>query len=346
MAVKRPASPPRRSQELTVGTVTEHIMLFGSDEPDRILERDEELLLGAPRPSPLPVRLWREHEPLTVVHYPTEFRARPFAPPRGVFENDKLRVEWQTMDNRQPFYHRNCDVDEISYQIAGERTLMTELGVVEHRPGEFSRLPRGVAHDNWGRGESHLLFYTPAPVTEERRAVAESQPVLPPFEGWEPGALNEAVTQCMGSPGHDITVFPIDERRLLEQVYQEKARLAVLRGDGAPGTTWLYRGQHLRLGIAVAPASDGRVYQRLLDADEIQYQVRGRRVVVTQRGLVELGPGDFLRIPLGIAHTSVAPENTEYLRLLCDRDLPQIAATDRVAEPCSPERLATARGAL
>src|SRR5882757_23110 len=204
MAVKRPASPPRRSQELTVGTVTEHIMLFGSDEPDRILDRDEELLLGAPRPSPLPVRLWREHEPLTVVHYPTEFRAQPFAPPRGVFENDKLRVEWQTMDNRQPFYHRNCDVDEISYQIAGERTLMTELGVVEHRPGEFSRLPRGVAHDNWGRRESHLLFYAPAPVTEERPAIAESQPVLPPFVGWEPGALNEAVTQCMGSPGHDI----------------------------------------------------------------------------------------------------------------------------------------------
>jgi ethanolamine utilization protein EutQ (cupin superfamily) len=326
-----------------VGTVTEHVMLFGSDEPDRTLEREEELLLGTPHPSPLPMKGGPDHEPLTVVHYPTGYRAQPFAPPRGVFENDKVRVEWQTMDNRQPFYHRNCDVDEISYQIAGERTLMTELGVVEHRPGEFSRLPRGVAHDNWGRQESHLLFYTPAPVAEERAPVAESQPVLPPFDGWQPGALNEAVTQCMGTPGHSIAVFPIDEQRLLDQVHREKTRLAVLRGTGLPGTSWLYRGEYLRLGIAVAEASGGRVYERLLDADEVQYQVRGRRVVVTQRGVVELGPGDFLRIPLGVAHTDIAEEETEYIRLQCDRDVPQIAASDRAAQRCTPERLVAAR---
>lgn len=326
-----------------MATVTEHVLLRESDEPLRVLDRDEHLLLAEPHPSPFPVKLWRDHEPLTVVHFPTEYATRPFAPPRGAFENDKLRLEWQTMDNRQPFYHRNCDVDEISYQIAGERTLMTELGVVEHRPGEFSRIPRGVAHDNWGRQESHLLFYLPAPVAEERAAVRESEALLPPFPGWEPAALNEAVTECLGHPEHDITVFPVDERRLLEHVHDEKLRLQVLLGDPAPGTSWLYRCEYVRIGIVVLPASDGRVYRRTLDADEVQYQVRGCRTVVTQRGVVDLGPGDLLRIPLGISHSSISTDETEYIRLLCDRELPQIGETARTADPYSPQRLAAAR---
>ncbi len=326
-----------------MGTVSEVVTVIGSDEPLRTVERDEHLLLAAPHPSPLPIKLWRDHDPLTVVHFPQQYRAQPFAPPRGVYENAKVRVEWQTMDNRQPFYHRNCDVDEISYQVAGDRTLMTELGVVEHRAGEFSRLPQGVAHDNYGRQESHLLFYIPAPVVEDRDPVRESEPVFPPFPGWEAGSINEAVTECMGSPGHDITVFPIDERRLLEQVHSEKQRLRVLRGDTAPGVSWLYRGDYARLGAVTLPASDGQVYQRTLDADDIQYQVRGRRTLVTQRGIVELEPGDFVRIPLGLAHTSISTEDTEFLTLLSDRELPQIGETARTATPYSREQLAALR---
>lgn len=328
-----------------MGTVHEHVTLFGSNEPLRVLERDEHLLLAEPHPSPFPIKLWRDHDPLTVVHFPVEYRAQPFAPPRGAYENDKLRVEWQLMDNRQPFYHRNCDVDEISYQIAGERTLMTELGVVEHRAGEFSRIPRGVAHDNWGRQESHLLFYMPAPVTEERDPIRESEPVSPPFPGWEPGSVNEAVTECLGHPEHDITVFAVDEQRLLDHVHGDKQRLQILQGDDTtPGVSWVYRCEYVRLGVVTLPATDGRVYQRTLDADEVQYQVRGRRTVLTQRGLVELEPGDLLRIPVGIAHTSVSSEDGEYITLLCDRELPQIGETAKTAEPYSPERLAALRG--
>ncbi|WP_328902830.1 hypothetical protein OHR86_25610 [Streptomyces sp. NBC_00441] len=321
----------------------EIVQVVCTDRPDRTIERDEEQLLAAPHPNPFPVKLWRDHDPLTVVHMPQEYTAQPFAPPRGIYENDQVRIEWQTMDNRQPFYHRNCDVDEISYQIAGERTLMTELGVVEHRPGEFSRLPRGVAHDNYGRRESHLLFYTPAPAVEEREAVRRSEPVFPAFEGWEPGALNEAVTQCLGTPGHDITVFPIDERRLLEQVYTEEDRLQVLRGSGN-GVTWLYRSACFRLASVRLSAVDGRVYRRTLDADEIQYQISGRRTLVSQRGIVDLGPGDFVRIPLGVAHTSISAADSEYIALYSDRELPQIAATAKTAEPYTPQLLAARRG--
>ncbi|GAA3581350.1 hypothetical protein GCM10022222_77570 [Amycolatopsis ultiminotia] len=320
--------------------VVEDIMVLGTDLPLRSVVRDEHLLLSPPHPPNVPIKLWREHPPLTVVHYSQEYRAQPFAPPRGIYENDEIRVEWQTMDNRQPFYHRNCDVDEISYQIAGERTLMTELGVIEHRRGEFSRIPRGVAHDNYGRSESHLLFYLPAPVAELVPAERESQPVFPPFPGWQPGAINEAVTQCMGAPGHDITVFGADEQLLLERVHSEDERMQVLRATPGQDATWIYGTDHVRLGtVTVTPGSDRR-YRRVLDADDIQYQISGHRTLLTQRGVVELGPGDFVRIPLGIAYANVATEPAEYLSLLSHRELPQIAETTRAAEPDAAEWLA------
>ncbi|MFC8078122.1 hypothetical protein ACFUN8_21580 [Streptomyces sp. NPDC057307] len=318
-------------------TVTEVLTTAFSEQTDVHLERDERLLLSPPHPNPFPVKLWSDHEPLGVVHHPQEYEAVPFAPPRGVYESAQVRVEWQTMDNRQPFYHRNCDVDEISYQIAGDRTLMTELGVVEHRPGEFSRIPRGVAHDNYGRRESHLLFYSPAPVTEETEPARRSEAVRPPFPGWEPGDRNEAITQCMGTPGHDITVAPVDERQLLDHVHRDERRLSVLALPDAPDTTWLYRSDTFRLGTVRQLPGAPRVYRRTLDADEIQYQISGRRTLVTQRGTVELDPGDFVRVPLGIAHTSLcAAGESRHLALQSDRDLPQIGQTTRTAAYLSP----------
>ena len=323
--------------------VHEILQVVCTDLPVRTIERDEDQLLAPPHPNPFPVKLWRDHEPLAVVHMPQEYAAQPFAPPRGLFENAQVRIEWQTMDNRQPFYHRNCDVDEISYQIAGDRTLMTELGVVEHRPGEFSRIPRGVAHDNYGRKESHLLFYTTAPAQEEQTAARQSEAIFPAYPGWEPAARNEAVTQCLGTPGHDIAVFPIDERELLEQAFVEKARLQVLRASD-DGLTWLYRSSCFRLAAVRSAATDGRTYRRTLDADEIQYQISGRRTVVSQRGIVELGPGDLVRIPLGVAHTSISAQDSEHIALYSDRELPQIAPTAKTAEPYAPHLLAALRG--
>lgn len=326
-----------------MGTVIEQLCTIGLDEPLRILERDEALLLGQRHPGGIPVRGMNEREPLAIVHYPQPYAAQPFAPPRGIYESDQLRVEWQTMDNRQPFYHRNCDVDEISYQIAGDRTLMTELGVVEHRPGELSRIPRGVAHDNYGRRESHLLFYVPVPVAEERTPIRDSEPTFPPFPGWEPGLVNEAVTESMGALGHDIAVFPADELLLLGYVKITAERLHVMRGADEPGISWFYRTASFRLGAVLLPATDGATYRRNLDADEVQYQVSGRRTLVSQHGMAELGPGDFVRIPLGVAYTSMGGEESRHLSLLSDRALPQVAKTSRTAVVCTSEAIAAAR---
>lgn len=324
-------------------SVVEDVMVIGSDRPLRSADRDEHLLLAPPYPSKLPVKLWRDQEILPVVHYSQEYEAVPFAPPRGVYENDQLRVEWQLMNGRQPFYHRNCDVDEISYQISGERTLMTELGIIEHRPGEFSRIPQGVGHDNYGREESHLIFYLPAPVMELEAPARTSQPVSPPFPGWQPGQVNEAVTQCMGTPGHELAVFPADETLLLDRVHAETERMRVHSIGDTVGHRWLYATPTVRLGYVVSTAGDdARRYRRTLDADEIQYQIAGTRTLVTQRGIVDMGPGDFVRIPLGVAHTSITGGPSTHISLLSHLELPQITKTDHTADPYSPERLAAA----
>lgn len=328
---------------ISADVVQEDIMVMGSQEPIRTVDRDEHLLLAPAYPGQLKVKLWQDQPLLSIVHYPQAYEAQPFAPPRGVYENDHIRVEWQTMDNRQPFYHRNCDVDEISYQIAGHRTLMSELGVVEHRPGELSRLPRGVCHDNYGRKESHLLFYIPAPVEELVDSVGRATAQMPPYPGWQPGDVNEAVTQCMGTPGHDVAVFPADERQLLDYVNHTTERLQVLRGSGQDGITWLYRSATTRLGIARMPETNGvRRYRRTLDADEVQYQISGRRTLLTQRGIAELSGGDFLRIPMGVASCSICPEPAEHLVLQSNREIPQIAETSRTATPYSPRGRAAA----
>jgi mannose-6-phosphate isomerase-like protein (cupin superfamily) len=217
---------------------------------------------------------------------------------------------------------------------------MTELGSVEHRPGDFSRIPRGVAHDNFGRQESHLLFYIPAPAEELADPVRTSEAKFPPFPGWEPKTVNEVITDSLGGPGSMPAAFPADERLLLEQAASETDRIRVLRADRhAPGTTWLYRSAQVMIGRTLVPASDGRDYRRHLDADEVQYQISGRRALVTQRGVLHLEPGDFARIPTGVAFTSIGPEQCSYLTLVSTAAIPQAAATSKKAERLTAAQL-------
>lgn len=320
--------------------VVDDINIFGADGPLRSVVRDEHWLLSGP-PGQAQIMAWQDHPPLQVVHFSKEYHAEPLSLPRVLFEHDEMRVEWQTMDSRQPFLHRNCDVDEISYQIAGERTLMTELGVVELRPGDFSRIPRGVAHDNYGRTESHLLFYIPAPVRELAPTRRESAPLFPPFSGYRPHEQAvELLTQCLAAVGHDVIAFRADEQELFDQVHQTRDRIRVLQGDPEQQTTALYGTDRISLSMVNTSPGGDRRYQRILDADEIQYQVAGHRTLLTQRGIVDVGPGDFVRIPLGISHADATTEPSEHISLLSHREIRQVADTARSADPYTLERLA------
>lgn len=146
-----------------------------------------------------------------------------------------------------------------------------------------------------------------------------------------------------GDVGHDIAVFPADETLLLERMHAEPDRMRVHSLGDCAGTTWIYATPTIRLGYVNTTAGDGgRRYRRTLDADEIQYQVSGIRTLVTQRGIVELRPGDFVRIPLGLAHAGIPHQRSTHVSLLSHLELPQVIETTRTADPYSPERLAAA----
>ena len=320
--------------------VVETLDVFPFTAMPRRIRRQERLLLGQPIPGRGPVQLWQDLPPLEAAHFDQDWAPVAFAAPRGVFESRHLRLEWQTMDFRQPFYHRNADVDEMSFQIAGERTLMTELGTVEHRPGDFSRIPRGVAHDNLGRKQSHLLFYVPAPAEELQAPIRTSAATFPPFPGWEPGDLNELITECLGGPEHDVAISPIDEQLLLSQVDAEHDRINVLHPtETGDGTTWLYRTDKVQIGRTNASRSVGREYRRHLDADEVQYQIDGHRTLVTQRGRLDLGPGDFVRIPVGCAFTSVHAAPSSHVTVASAISIPQVAPVSAKADTVDLEEI-------
>lgn len=315
-----------------MGTVQESLEAFPFDAAPRVFRRREEQLLGDPVVRPGAPRMGRDHPPIEVVHLGAEYVDRPFAPPRGVYESDFLRLEWQTMNGRQPFYHRNCDVDEMSFQVTGVRTLMTDIGSVDLVAGDFSRIPVGVVHDNYGREDIHILFYVPAPVHEAIPAERTSRAAIPPFDGWEPSEINEMITECLAGPGHDIVLAPADEQALLEHAATETDRIQVLRPGDAPGTTWVYRSSDVLIGRTWAQASDGRVYRRIRNAQEIQFQLDGRRTLVTQRGTVRLEPGDFVKVPAGIAFTSIHHEPSTHLTVVSAREVPRVTEATRTAE--------------
>lgn len=318
--------------------VREHLDVFPFDKPSRILQREESLLLSRAEPG-LGGILWSDVEPIEVVHFDPAFQPQAFAAPRFLYEGLHGRVEWQQMNFRQPFYHRNLDVDEMAYQIAGPRTLMTEWGTAELAPGDFVRLPAGVAHDNWGRHECHILWYFPEPCAEHLPPVRMSAATFPPFEGWEPTIVNELVTDCMGSAGgHDTAAQRSDERLILQDVHSHSDRLAVVRPTGVPSTNgprpieWAWTSHTASIGVVTSDASEGLDYIRHRNADEIQYQVSGTRLLVTQNGVIELVPGDFVRIPIGVAFTSIADGANSYIATISFARLPRTYAATRVSE--------------
>ncbi|GAA2611927.1 hypothetical protein SMC26_10380 [Actinomadura fulvescens] len=322
-----------------MGLVHEIIDGFDAAEPVRRIARREELLLGAPLPSPK--RPPRSYRPIEAVHFPAHFVPQGFEPPKGIFESDHLRIERQTMAGfRQPFYHRNCDVDELSYQVHGTRTLMTELGSLDLVAGDFSRIPVTVAHDNHAHDDIHILFYVPAHVAELRAPVRTSEVVLPPFPGWESEVRNLMTTECLGGPEHDIVMTPVDEQMLLDQARTEPERINVLRpSDGTDETDWLYRSAQIRIGHTAIDRSNGRTYRTHRDADDIQYQISGRRLLVTQLGVLELEPGDFVRVPVGVAFTSIVTEPSTHLTVLSALTVPQVAEADKTGSALSVPEL-------
>ncbi|WP_019629780.1 hypothetical protein [Actinomadura atramentaria] len=329
-----------------MGIVHEHFGSFPFDRAPIVLERDEELLLAEPAPGRQQLR---DHPMVEAVYFNPEYVEQPLTSPRGVYEGEVLRLEWQTMGNehRQGFYHRNTDVDEMSFQVYGERTLMTENGSIVHSPGDFSNIPVGVAHDNYGlREDIHILFYVPAGVEELLPPTRTAEYTETPYPGFKPGITNEMVTDELGGRGHDVVMARADERLLLAKAQHSGERIRLVRPADEPGTTWLYRSPNILIGRTYAAADDGRVYLRHRDAHEIQYQISGRRTLVTQRGTLDVEPGDFLCVPRGLAFTSLHGEPSAHIRVVCDRAVPRISDATKTARPSSAAEVAELRAKI
>jgi uncharacterized cupin superfamily protein len=302
------------------------------DRPERIVERDEAKLFEAP-PAAAQRFLGAELTPLAIYTIPMAYAPVSFSRPEGVFEGPSLRLEWQTMTGRQPFYHRNADVDEISYQICGERALITECGTVRFDPGQFARIPVGVAHDNYGVEDIHLIFYLHGPAVPGVAPVAHGRHAVPPFEGWEAKPMIEALTNAMGAPGGSIAYSMVDETLILDAARRFPDPLEVIEPCGPAGQTeWLYRAPKVWIGHTALEPTRERQYRRRLCADEIQFQVAGTRTIVSQRGVVTLQPGDFTCIPRGCAHASVTDERSRHLSILTAEPVPPVAEPVRLAD--------------
>jgi uncharacterized cupin superfamily protein len=325
--------------------VTELLDAFPIDETICQLQRDEELLLTKPDAKAMPggVKMWRDHDLLYAYTFPTKYVPSKFALPRGVFESEHVHIEWQKMNFRQPFYHRNVDVDEIGYHISGERTLITEKGSVDLQVGDFARIPVGVAHDNRGVEDVHLIFYIPAPVNECITPSRKAEFKMPPFPGWEGKAVVEMMTDCLGSAHCDVSVSLADERKLLEAAISDPEPLTVLRASNSAETEWIYKSPFVWLGSTTLSKTNGRVYKRHRRADEMQYQVKGQRTLVTQRGTLELEAGDFVNIPLGCAFTDIVHGDSTHLSVLSRWPAPPKQDGSKVAVETTIELVAKLR---
>jgi uncharacterized cupin superfamily protein len=312
--------------------VNEVIDRLPEERPLLEIERDEACMYQTPDAAMMRF-VTPEIAPLAVYKVPHIYEPMQYAPPRGVFEGPIMRLEWQTMNGRQPFYHRNADVDEIGYQICGERTQMTEFGTIEFKPGEFSCIPAGVGHDNYGREDIHLIFYIRGPTTLCVPPLARGEFKMPPFPGWQPARMMELCSRGMAALGCDVAYSMIDEQLLLKAAERFEQRIELVRAPGLLGETqWIYKAAQVWMGHTTLNRTPARAYTRHLCADEIQYQISGSRTLVTQRGVVTLHPGEFVSIPLGCAFASTTEGPSQHLSILTTENVPAVRQPDRMAD--------------
>lgn len=72
------------------------------------------------------------------------------------------------------------DCEEISYHVAGDRTVVTKLGSVDLEVGDMARIPVGVAHDNIAKDDVHLIFYIKEGVREVGMPCRSTEYRMPP----------------------------------------------------------------------------------------------------------------------------------------------------------------------
>jgi mannose-6-phosphate isomerase-like protein (cupin superfamily) len=85
--------------------------------------------------------------------------------PLVLYANDDLIIEVANCDVEQGGWHRNLGSDEFAFQYKGSRTLRSETGDITLNEGEMTVIPRGVAHQNVGKGPNiEITIYARKPL--------------------------------------------------------------------------------------------------------------------------------------------------------------------------------------
>lgn len=267
-----------------MSVVVETIDVFPLDRPSRSIQRDERRLFEKPGAAQMKF-LAAQTEPLQVYTFPATYSELAYGPPTGVFDGEGLRLEWQTINGRQPFYHRNADADEIGFWVCGERTLMTGLGIIEMRPGDFSCIPVTVAHDNFGRKDIHVIFNVHGSASPLVAPRALSEDGFPPFVGWQESMPVEVTINELGTPRSDVASGMADETTMLDEAIHCDEKIPILRAPEATDQVeWIYKAPRIWIGHTCINKATTRSYIRHMGADEIQYQVNGSRTLLSERG--------------------------------------------------------------
>ena len=324
--------------------VTELMDGIPADQSTRKIKREDSLLISLPDPEPM--NIWSRYDALGVMHVPMHHVRGEFMVPQDVFVSDHIRIEYTRLHGRQPFYHRNCDADEIAYHVVGTREVITEIGTVDVVPGDFSRIPVGVSHDNHGIDDVHFIFYIPQGVVENASSYKSSDHRIPPFTGWEPKPAIEFITERLSALGSDNAVYYTDELMLLNNAMEDPSHIQVLRASDRERVEWLYKSENIWLGSTNLTKADGTLYTRHRMAHEVQIQVTGQRTLITQRGTVNLEPGDCVSIPLGCAFTNFTLQQSVYVTVLMRYPAKAKKEFAKMAEKTTVDMLSKIRGQI
>ena len=170
---------------------------------------------------------------------------------------------------------------------------------------------------------------------------------MPPFRDWVAKDSIEFITDHLSALGSDCSTFYTSEQMLLDNAKDITERMSIVRSSKKGKTwtevDWQFTSKNVWLGVSTFEKSDGSVYVRHRMADELQIQTKGRRSLVTQRGTLQVEPGDFLCVPLGCAFTSIAHEDNSYLTVLMRYPAEAKKKMSKIAVQTTEELLAQAR---
>jgi quercetin dioxygenase-like cupin family protein len=312
-------------------SIREFSTRYGNDGHRAFFNRDHELLIGAAKTSKRAVPTFRPFDMLTAEH-----------DPMVVFQNIDVRFGVESLAGAAPYFRRNLDFDDITFQWAGHSTLECEYGTFELAPGGSVLVPAGVAYRINGSpgslrvfahctepvevtmGEDKLVTHTEfdvsrvgGPALGSKSEVGLTGMVIEKMYHWEDGEVDELARPAEGMVGTAVSGRGMQQIRVFD-FFDSRT------GVGGPGPTF-YASPAFH-AEAYNTEGDMLAFHRGLDSDESWWQFSGGSTNESEYGVFPLSPGEVNHAPPGIAHRVIG--TPEFLRLVLYSKRPLRLAID------------------